>query len=147
MTSKKPTTVAEYLAAQPPSVARALREVRAAIRKALPDAEECISYGIPAYRVDGGIALYFAGWKRHWSLYPIQAETAESFAQALAPYEVNQKGTARFPIEAKVPIGLVARIAKHRARAVGAARVESGARRTSTKKARAARKTSRTRRA
>lgn len=63
MASKEATTVDEYLATQPPKTARVLREVRATIKTALPDAEERISYGIPAYRVDGGIALFFAGWK------------------------------------------------------------------------------------
>ena len=62
------TSVAAYIAAQPPAVRPALRKVRAAIRKALPKATEGISYQIPVYKLDGRMVLYFAGFRRHYSL-------------------------------------------------------------------------------
>ena len=65
------TSVDRYIAAQPVEVRGILDEVRAALRKALPMADEIISYRIPAYRLSGGVAIFFAGWKKHWSLYPV----------------------------------------------------------------------------
>ena len=64
------TNVDEYISAQPETAQVVLQLVRSTLRKALPGAEEVISYKIPAYRVHGGIVLYFAGWKEHYSLYP-----------------------------------------------------------------------------
>jgi uncharacterized protein YdhG (YjbR/CyaY superfamily) len=66
-------SVDDYIAAQPEPAQDVLQRVRSAIRKALPAAEEVISYKIPAYKLRGGIALYFAGWKQHYSLYPCGA--------------------------------------------------------------------------
>jgi uncharacterized protein YdhG (YjbR/CyaY superfamily) len=63
-------TVDEYIATQPEDVLAILQSVRSTIRKALPDAEEVISYQIPAYKMPNGTVLWFAGWKRHYSLYP-----------------------------------------------------------------------------
>ena len=106
-------SVDEYLAAQPPAVRAVLDRMRATIRKAVPAAEEIISYQIPAYRVDGGVALYFAGWKEHFSLYPAGAALVAAFGDELAPFVVS-KGTIRFPLSRPVPVKLVERIAKFR---------------------------------
>jgi len=107
-------SVDEYLAAQPPPVRAVLERVRGAIRRALPEAEEAISYQIPAYKVDGGVALYFAGWKEHVSLYPVSAQMIAAFGDELAPY-LASKGTLRFPLSSPVPLRLIGRIAKLRA--------------------------------
>ena len=106
-------SVDEYLAAQPEAAQATLRRVRAAIRKALPDAEERISYQIPAYKLHGGTVLYFAGWKEHFSLYPASAALVAAFGDELAPFVVS-KGTIRFPLSRPVPVTLVERIAKFR---------------------------------
>jgi uncharacterized protein YdhG (YjbR/CyaY superfamily) len=95
-------------------VRASLQRVRDAIRRALPDAEEAISYGIPTYRVDGRAVVYFAGWKQHYSVYPASAAIVAALGADLAPYEV-EKGTIRFPLDARVPTRLIARIAKLRA--------------------------------
>lgn len=108
-------SVDEYLAAQTATSRPVLDKVRAAIRKALPDAAEVISYQIPAYKVPGGTAIHFAGWKEHYSLYPVFGNLVESFGAELSPYEVNNKGTIRFPLSAPVPADLIGRIAKFRA--------------------------------
>ena len=63
------TNVDEYISAQPETAQVVLQRVRSTLRKALR-AEEVISYKTPAYRLNGGIVLYFAGWKQHYSLYP-----------------------------------------------------------------------------
>lgn len=107
--------VNEYIARYPASMRPTLRRVRAAIRKAIPRAAEGIGYGIPAYRFEEGGALYFAGWTKHWSLYPASAALVEAMGDALAPYEV-EKATIRFPWTKPVPVGLVGRIARFMAR-------------------------------
>ena len=108
-------SVDEYMAAQPDAVRGLLRRVRDTIRKALPRAEEVISYNIPAYKVDGGTVLYFAAWKEHYSLYPAGGRLVTAFKDELAPYEIS-KGTIRFPLAEDVPVRLIARIAKFRAK-------------------------------
>jgi uncharacterized protein YdhG (YjbR/CyaY superfamily) len=114
----KSTSVAEYIASQPPQARAVLRKVRAALRKALPKAEEVISYQIPAYKLDGRVVIYFAGWKEHCSIYPAQRRLVAAFKERLAPYEVNNKGTIRFPLSERVPVGLIEAIARFRAKEV-----------------------------
>lgn len=72
-------SVDEYIASQPEAAQGILESVRAVIRKALPRAEEVISYQIPAFKVDSGAVIYFAGWKEHFSLYPIPAKAQAAF--------------------------------------------------------------------
>ena len=123
-------SVDAYLAAQPETMRVVLDQVRIAIRKALPDAEEVIAYQIPAYRLHGANLIYFAGWKRHYSIYPIGAETTRAFAGRLAPYEVNDKGTARFPLTEPAPTVLIADMARHLAAAAEErARIKAATRR------------------
>ncbi len=107
-------TVSDYIASRPPDVQRTLTRVRSAIRKAMPGAEEVISYHIPAYKLDGRAVLYFAGWKAHYSLYPSTSRLVAAFKDDLAPYEVS-KGTIRFPLSEPVPVALIAGIATFRA--------------------------------
>jgi len=108
-------SVDEYIATQPHDVQPTLERVRGTIRKAVPSAEEVISYQIPAYRLHGGAVLYFAGWKQHYSLYPATERLVKAFKSDLAPYKV-QKGTIRFPLSEPVPVKLIAGIAKFRAK-------------------------------
>ena len=114
-------SVDDYIANQPEPVRPVLERVRSVIRKALPDAQEVISYQIPAYRLPGGTALYFAGWKKHYSIYPIAGHIVAAFGDALAPYEVNNKGTVRFRLSEPVPAKLIERLAKARAGEIAAA--------------------------
>jgi len=106
-------SVDEYIASQPAAVQSILGRVRSTIRKAVPAAEEVISYKMPTYKLHGGPVLYFAGWKQHYSLYPATARVVAAFKDELAPYEVN-KGTIRFPLSEPVPVNLIGRIAKRR---------------------------------
>ena len=117
--------VDEYIASQPKATQRLLQRVRSAIRKAVPEAEEVISYKIPAYKLHGAPVLYFAGWKQHYSLYPATARVVAAFKDELEPYEVS-KGTIRFPLSQPVPVQLIGRIAKFRAKEV-AEREKAGA--------------------
>ena len=91
-----------------------LEQVRSAIRKALPEADEVISYQIPAYKVKGGAVIYFGGWKKHFSLYPITEQLVASFRPELSGHEIS-KGTVRFPLSKPVPVELIGRIAQFRA--------------------------------
>lgn len=113
-------TVDDYIAAQPAAVQPILRQVREALRGALPDAEERISYQIPSYRRPSGTVIYFAGWKAHYSVYPASKAMVAAFVDALAPYEIS-KGTIRFPYDAPVPTALIARLARFRGDEVKAA--------------------------
>lgn len=83
----------------------------------MPAAQEGISYKIPTYKLHGGPVLYFAGWKQHCSLYPATERVVAAFRDELAPYEVN-KGTIRFPLCKPVPVKLIGRIAKFRAKEI-----------------------------
>jgi uncharacterized protein YdhG (YjbR/CyaY superfamily) len=126
MARPKFTSVDRYIASQPEASQPILERVRAVIRKALPKAEEVISYQIPAYKIDAGYVIYFAGFKQHYSLFPAKAPLVAAFQKELAPYEANKKGTIRFPLAQPVPVRLIARIAKFRLQEVRASAATSG---------------------
>jgi uncharacterized protein YdhG (YjbR/CyaY superfamily) len=111
------TSVDEYIAAQPEAVQEALESVRAAIRTAVPDAEETISYKIPTYKLHGNVILYFAAWKHHYSVYPANDRVIAAFKHDLAAHDVN-KSTIRFRFSEPVPVRLIERIATFRAQDV-----------------------------
>ena len=107
-------SVTEYLAAQPADHRAVLKQVRAVIRKALPRAEEAISYGMPVYKVDGRVALYFAGFKNHYAIYPATGALLEAMGDVLRD-RIRSKASIHFTYEEKVPVKLITRIAKVRA--------------------------------
>jgi len=106
-------SVNEYIASKPSDVRPVLKRLRSIIRKAVPAAEEGISYQIPAYKLDGVPVLYFGGWKQHYSLYPASDALAAAFKDELSRYELS-KGTIRFPLSEPIPVDLIERIAKFR---------------------------------
>ncbi|OLC50044.1 MAG: hypothetical protein AUH43_06070 [Acidobacteria bacterium 13_1_40CM_65_14] len=110
-------SVDDYIASHPKAVQRVLKRVRSTIRKAVPEAEEAISYQIPAYKLHGRPVLYFAGWSQHYSLYPSTDPVVAAFKEELQPYEIS-KGTIRFPLSEPVPVKLIDGIAKLRAKEV-----------------------------
>jgi uncharacterized protein YdhG (YjbR/CyaY superfamily) len=107
-------SVDEYIAAQPQSVQDALKRVRRAILQAVPEAQECISYNMPTYKIGGRRIVHFAGWKTHYALYAASESIVKNFRSELAKYEI-EKGTIRFPLSETVPEKLIGRIAKFRA--------------------------------
>jgi uncharacterized protein YdhG (YjbR/CyaY superfamily) len=111
------TSVDGYIASQAKAVQGILRRVRSAIRNAVPEAEEVISYKMPTYTLYGGRLLYFAVWKQHYSIYAATEQVLAAFHDELAPYVVD-KGTIRFPLSAPVPVKLIGRIAKFRAKEI-----------------------------
>jgi uncharacterized protein YdhG (YjbR/CyaY superfamily) len=104
-------SIDDYLAHQPEASRPVLERVRGLIRKALPEAEERISYQIPSFRLHDTYVVYFAGWKKHYSLYPVTGKVQTALAAELRDYEVS-KGTVRFPLDAPVPARLISRIAR-----------------------------------
>jgi len=110
-------SVDEYISAQPEELRDALQRVRSTIRKAVPEAAEVISYKMPTYKLRGNRVLYFAGWKQHYALYAATDSVVAAFKNELAPYEID-KGTIRFPLSAPVPVKLIERIARFRAKEV-----------------------------
>ena len=104
-------SVDDYIAAQPVPARPVLERVRATIRKALPGATEGISYQIPVYRLDGRMVLYFAGFQRHYSIYPATARLVSALTKELTGL-LHSKATIRFPLAEAVPTRLIARIAK-----------------------------------
>ena len=112
---KRFASVREYIASKPKESRARLEAVRRAILDAVPDAEEGLAYQMPAYTLNGVGVLYFAGWKSHFSLYPASDALVEAFAKELAPY-ARSKGTLKFPLAEPVPVRLIGRIAKFRAR-------------------------------
>jgi len=123
------TTISDYIAKCPRPTQRVLARVRSVMRKALPGAEEVISYGIPAYKLHGRIVVYFAGWKEHYSIYPFNKALEARFKEDIAPYDLSGRGTIRFPLDRPVPVRLVAAIARFRANEVAA---QASARRAAT---------------
>jgi uncharacterized protein YdhG (YjbR/CyaY superfamily) len=100
-----PTTVDAYIASFPPEVQTRLEDIRAAIAAAAPEATETISYGIPTFKLSGTYLLYFAGWKRHLSVYPIPLGD-HALTEAVAPWRAA-KGTLRFPLSEPTPLHLI----------------------------------------
>ncbi len=110
-------SVDEYIASQPEAVRGVLERVRTTIRKAVPRAEEAISYQMPTYTLSNNRLLYFAVWKKHYSIYAATEPVMAAFHDELASYKVD-KGTIRFPLSEPVPVKLIRRIAKFRAQEI-----------------------------
>jgi uncharacterized protein YdhG (YjbR/CyaY superfamily) len=115
MAAKPKTTtkdVDEYLASLPDDQRAALERLRQAIRAAAPKAEECISYGIPTFRLDGRMLVSFGVAKNHCAFYP-GAFPIEAHKDELQDYDTS-KGTIRFPADEPLPVALVRKIVKSR---------------------------------
>ena len=110
--SRKPATVDEYLAAVPDDQQRAaLQKLRRTIKTALPRSEECISYGLPAFRYEGRMVAWYGAAKHHCSFYP--GGVVDACKDDLTKYETS-KGTIRFSPDAPLPAALVKKLLKAR---------------------------------
>jgi uncharacterized protein YdhG (YjbR/CyaY superfamily) len=113
---KNRSTVDDYIATFAPDIQSILKKIRQIIRAAAPDAEETISYRMPAFKLNG-VLVYFAAFKKHIGLYlPVRGD--DSLMRAVKPY-AGLKGNLQFPIEKPIPYALIRRIVKARVRATG----------------------------
>jgi uncharacterized protein YdhG (YjbR/CyaY superfamily) len=105
------STMDEYIAAFPKDVQDILEKLRLTIKKAAPDAEEAISYQMPAFKLHGNL-VYFAAFKNHIGFFPTSSGI-KAFREELASFE-TAKGTVRFPINRPLPLSLIRKIVKYR---------------------------------
>jgi uncharacterized protein YdhG (YjbR/CyaY superfamily) len=104
-------TIDEYIGSFPEETRIILGQLRAAIRKEVPEAKEIINYGIPTFALNGNL-VHFAAFKKHIGFYPTPSGIA-NFNKELSVYE-NAKGSVKFPIEKPLPMDLIIRIVKFR---------------------------------
>jgi len=102
-----------YLAALPLDQRAALEQLRAAIKAAAPKAEECVSYGMPAFRLGGRVLVGFGAAAKHCAFYLWSDSTVAAHAELLAGYDTS-KGTVRFPADQPLPVALVRKLVKAR---------------------------------
>ena len=102
----------EYIAALDKVPKKRLRELRKIIREAAPKAEEVISYGIPAFKLNGAVLVWYAAFKEHVGFYP-KASGIAAFKAELAGYKAS-KGAIQFPFEKPIPARLVKKIVRFR---------------------------------
>ncbi len=112
-------SIDEYIAAFPDDVRKKLGRLRLLIRQMAPEAQEKISYQMPAFFLDGNL-VYFAAFSKHIGFYPGAGGVAK-FKRELAKYK-SAKGSVQFPLDEELPIELIKRIVKYR--------VEENARKT-----------------
>jgi len=110
---QKPKTIDEYLADVNPNERVTLEKLRRAILAAAPSAEECISYGIPSFRVNGRSLVFFAAWANHCSFYPASSTALKKFRDDLKPFQTS-KGTIRFSPSKPLPVSLVKKLVQAR---------------------------------
>jgi uncharacterized protein YdhG (YjbR/CyaY superfamily) len=109
----KPRTIDEYLAGVSDDKRAALEALRRTIRAAVPSAEECISYSLPAFRVDGRVLVGFGATANHCAFYLFSGSTVEAHERELEAYDTS-KGTIRFPADKPLPAALVRKLVKAR---------------------------------
>jgi uncharacterized protein YdhG (YjbR/CyaY superfamily) len=106
-----PNGIDEHIAKFPTDVQVILEKVRETIKKAAPDAEETINYGIPTFTLAGNL-VHFAGFKNHIGFYPTPGGI-EKFKKELSIYE-GAKGSVKFPLDKPIPYTLISKIVKFR---------------------------------
>ena len=106
-------TIDEYLEVAPEPQRSTLLELRRALKELLPDAIEGMSYGVPAFRVQGKPVAGYAHFKNHCSYFPHSGSVLAKLADELADYEWS-KGTLKFGIDAAIPKALVTRLVETR---------------------------------
>lgn len=111
MSRRIPKDIDDYIDGFPQEVQQLLRKMRQTIQKAAPEAEETISYGIPAFKLNG-MLVWFAAFKNHIGFYP-HASGIAAFKRELSAYK-SAKGSVQFPFDAPLPLALVGRIVRFR---------------------------------
>jgi uncharacterized protein YdhG (YjbR/CyaY superfamily) len=102
----------DYIKSFPKDVRQRLEQIRTIIKNTAPDAEESISYAMPAYKLNGKPLVYFAAFKNHIGFYAAPSGHSE-FAEELSKYKQG-KGSVQFPLDKPLPLGLITKIVKFR---------------------------------
>jgi uncharacterized protein YdhG (YjbR/CyaY superfamily) len=113
LAKRKPRTIDEYLSDVKPDQRAALERLRQAIHAVAPGVEECIRYGIPAFRLNGRSLVFFGAWANHCSFYPGSSKTLKNFRRDLKNFRIT-KGTIRFSADNPLPSALVKKLVKAR---------------------------------
>ncbi|MBE0433481.1 DUF1801 domain-containing protein [candidate division WOR-3 bacterium] len=113
---KRYDSVSEYINDSPAKIRSTLRKMRVVIRAAAPKAEETISYGMPAWKLNGKHLVFFAAHEKHIGFYPTPSPII-AFKKELSPYK-RSKGAIQFPVDKPVPYGLIKRILKYRVKEI-----------------------------
>ena len=108
-----PRNIDDYIASFPPGVRAILEKIRLTIKKAAPDAQETISYGMPTFTLCGTL-VHFAAFKKHIGFFP-PVRGDERLEKAAAAY-AGEKGNLRFPLDQPIPYGLIERLVKLKAK-------------------------------
>ena len=106
-------TIDDYLSRLPRDQRAALEGIRRTLRAAVPRGEECISYGVPAFRVDGKVLVGFGAASRHCNFFPMSGTITAAHEAELSGYETS-KGAIRFPAERPLPASLVRKLVRWR---------------------------------
>jgi uncharacterized protein YdhG (YjbR/CyaY superfamily) len=114
---KKFKTVSEYFESLPKDVRVKMENIRRIIKKEAPEAEESLSYQMPAFKLNKRILVYYAAWKEHVALYSFPSSIRE-FKKELTKYQTS-KGTIKFPIDEKLPSALIRKLVKFRVKELG----------------------------
>jgi uncharacterized protein YdhG (YjbR/CyaY superfamily) len=110
-------TVAKYIAAAPLEQRKALKQIRAAVRRGAPGITERISYRIPTFDLDEKPLLYMAAFKEHVSVYPVTRGITAKYAKAIERYR-HGSGTLRFALDEKLPVALIEKLARVRVKEI-----------------------------
>ncbi len=116
MNSKKGDSINLYIETFPENVQETLQELREIIKKNAPNSEESMSYGMPAFKLNGKPLVYFAGYKNHIGFYALPSGN-EAFQQELSYYKTG-KGSIQFPLEKEMPWKLIEAIVKFRVKEI-----------------------------
>ena len=108
----KYTSINEYISTLPENAQNAMGEIIATIKAKVPNAEEHISYNMPAFKVNGEYFVHFSAWKNHIGMYPIPAGN-EAFQKQIEPYR-SAKSSLNFPLDKPMPIKLIEKVIKFR---------------------------------
>ena len=111
MEKKTYQNIDQYIADYSPEVGEILNQIRSCIKEAAPEAQEAISYNMPAFK-QGKVLVYFAAFKNHIGLYALPTGH-EAFAAELSKYK-SGKGSVQFPLKEKMPYDLITKIVKFR---------------------------------
>jgi len=104
-------TIDDYIETFPPEIQEILKQIRATIQQAAPEAVEAIKYAMPTFVLQGNL-VHFAAYKNHIGFYPAPSGI-EAFKQELSIYK-GGKGSIQFPLDQAIPLDLIASIVKYR---------------------------------